>query len=223
MSVLAGLHVFSTPNQFRDYVLCQDCEQRVHENGENWVLRNCCRSASGTPFLLRDLLRGLDPVARHGNSALFLAEGCPEIRAEMLLYFAASVFWRAAVHKWRLGKFVLHRPKLGRHAEALRVYLLGGSLPTDIAVIVWVEDCEKPGMKLLLPKTVASNHHIFHIPGISFEIALGDDARTSLSGLSFTQPERPILLGQMFEEKIQQMLADGFGTVRTFSRGGIWL
>jgi hypothetical protein len=214
MGVLAGFDVFTTSNQCKDYVLCRECEQRLHENGEDWVLRNCCRSGSGTPFRLRDFIRQIDPVARHGDSALLLAANCPEIRTDMLLYFAVSIFWRAAVHEWRLGKFILHRPALGRHAEDLRLYLLGGSLPRDVAVVICVENCDNPGMKLLLPKTVAPNHHIFHIPGLSFEIALGGRASKSMRGVSFTQPERPIMLGQMLEQNIQRMLVDAFGIVR---------
>jgi len=34
---------WTSSTQFADELLCYDCEQRFHENGEDWVLRRCYR------------------------------------------------------------------------------------------------------------------------------------------------------------------------------------
>src|SRR5947209_369939 len=43
-----------TQSQFKDYVLCFDCEQRFSKRGESWVHENCWKSPQ--KFHLRELL-----------------------------------------------------------------------------------------------------------------------------------------------------------------------
>jgi hypothetical protein len=37
--------------QWHDYLLCEECERRMRVGGEDWVLKHCCRSTTGDPFL----------------------------------------------------------------------------------------------------------------------------------------------------------------------------
>src|SRR5437868_11021064 len=47
--------------QLKRYLFCELCEQRLRANGEDWVLRYCCRGLKG-PFALRNILLNNKPT-----------------------------------------------------------------------------------------------------------------------------------------------------------------
>src|ERR1019366_2117069 len=54
-------YVGQTSCQAKQYLLCQDCEQRLSREGENWTIKHCYHE-SDRSFPLRDLLKGETPI-----------------------------------------------------------------------------------------------------------------------------------------------------------------
>ncbi len=108
----------------------------------------------------------------------YSAKSNPNIGIEALTFFAASVFWRAAVHNWQYLKSApVYRIFLGPYEEQLRRYLLGDQrFPKAAALWVWVSRYENPNRVVTPPvSTRAWNCHLhaFDIPGIRFTLILG--------------------------------------------------
>jgi hypothetical protein len=89
------------PSQASAYLLCEECEKRLCENGEKWVLEHCYRGRGS--FALHDTLLKYSPYARVDGFMGFDVATVRDIDSNKLSYFAASVFWRSAVHDWYLG------------------------------------------------------------------------------------------------------------------------
>src|SRR5437899_11585553 len=85
--------------QQREPLLCNDCEQRFHRNGENWIFSKCLRRDGNFP--LRDLLIARTADAGQGGATqVYLAAKIPEIDINALIYFGTSMFWRGSIHSW---------------------------------------------------------------------------------------------------------------------------
>ncbi len=100
-----------TSAQVSDHLLCKQCEARFSTDGEKWMLENCWHSDSDFP--LRSTLESETPVYV-GHSGLSIYEGATisGVNIAKIVYFAASVFWRASAHKW--GPILARRPPYGR-------------------------------------------------------------------------------------------------------------
>jgi hypothetical protein len=110
--------------QVKQYLLCQDCEIRFQQGGESWVLPR--RLMPDGSFVLRDLLQQTTAAGSKNGATSYTLSSVPGIEQEQLLYFGASVFWRAAVVDWRtpLGHYTrLNLPPA--ILEELRKYLVG--------------------------------------------------------------------------------------------------
>ena len=64
-AIISGTSVWQSSSQATAYLLCVDCEQRFHANGEDWTLRNCYRAEQG--FRLREILFRANPVYAEDN------------------------------------------------------------------------------------------------------------------------------------------------------------
>jgi hypothetical protein len=123
--------------QVHDYLFCAACEDRFNRNGEAWVLRNSY--CIGNRFLLNDALSAAPVEYQDEQSTIYTATGLPSVDISKLVYFAASVFWRASVHEWRAGKDLLKVVRLGqRFDEEFRTYLLGGPFPNKATLHLFV-------------------------------------------------------------------------------------
>lgn len=103
--------VFQDSTQISDYLLCGDCEERLNKNGERWFLAHCSRKDQ---FLLASKLDGARPADSSGTIKVYHAAGISTIDSSAIVYFAASMFWRASVHRWkvmrRTGRGITLRP-----------------------------------------------------------------------------------------------------------------
>ncbi len=167
-----------TSAQIQEYLLCAECENLFSKRGETWVLRNCFRLDSG--FQLVDWLTTKEPV-EVGDVNVYPAKCIPEIKQDALVYFAASVFWRAAVRSWDncwidIGSL---------YQESLRQYLLGlASFPASMFLIIVLASREKARAVAYAPVGGRQSSHHFYdflIPGIRFSLYIGqkvpDDLR----------------------------------------------
>jgi hypothetical protein len=164
----------TTSRQMSAYLLCIDCEDRFRTRGENWVLRHCYRGKGR--FRLRELVVESTPLDTGVVGTFYSAKSNPKIDARMLTYFAASVFWRAAVHRWKY----LNVPAsitLGVYEEQFRMYLLDeAQFPKAAAMWVWVSSYKEPSRALSTPHSARQLNchlHSFDIPGMRFTLVVG--------------------------------------------------
>lgn len=112
-----------TSRQFTRYLLCDECEQLLQSEGEDWVIEHCAQP-DGT-FPLRSTIEGTTPLEVDPNYALYSACGT-DINVRCLSHFAAGVFWRAGVARFSDGKNLTPQLDLGKkYAEQFRQFLLG--------------------------------------------------------------------------------------------------
>ena len=126
---------FFSSAQARAHLLCSQCEDRLNKGGEDWVLKNCWRSP--TNFPLHSALTAVECFVDDKGFRAYEGKEVPGVEIDKLAYFAASIFWRASVHDWRVGKDKEQRLSLGPYQNVLRLYLLGKtSMPDGVVLLV---------------------------------------------------------------------------------------
>ena len=88
--------------QARAHLLCSECEHRLNDGGEDWVLKHCWRSP--THFPLHSALLGATPFVDENGFRSYEGLKIPGVAIDKLSYFGASIFWRAAARDWDVGK-----------------------------------------------------------------------------------------------------------------------
>lgn len=187
------------PRQMRDWLLCAECEDRLNKNGEGYVLGQMCHK---TRFPLLEKLRvalNFEFTARPG------VYSGPQVGVDTkkLAYFALSVVWRAAVHKWRepFGN-ELYSIDINEFEQPIAKFLLENSdFPADVAVIVTVcSDREsqlmafKPtGATVRVPTPGSSLAVGFLACGIHFWVLLGPPAHPHLRNLCCFSSKRQLI------------------------------
>jgi hypothetical protein len=167
-----------TSNQAKQFLLCHDCEQRLNQCGENWVINNAYHEHTRT-FPLRDMLEGATPILAGPNGGSFNASEVRGIDVEKLTYFNASVIWRASLRSWIVQKQKYDQIQMEpEYQEQLRRYLLGeADFPEDAISVVYFSPAEIPALHALYPQVLEEQgyrNYRFYVPGIWFLIAIGD-------------------------------------------------
>jgi hypothetical protein len=165
----------SSSRQISDEFLCAECEDRFSKYGERYVLAQCARPNG---FALRDVLKTLPPLVEDEQFKVFDVAGSLGSRVADYLYFAASVFWRAAARSWTLDSETIPQLRLGPYEEQLRRFLLGElPFPDGIRLFVHVWSEEHAGFTSIAPCSArapdGTHRHKFTIPGILFIILVG--------------------------------------------------
>jgi hypothetical protein len=162
--------------QARRHLLCADCEQRLNNNSERWVLRNCYRGRGR--FRLRQELRTRIPL--DPNPQLLAYPAQPD-EFRQLFYFCLSVIWRASLCDWECRGQMFPQIELGPYQDQIRKYLKGeAGVPERVDVIVVLSMLEKPMLGMCLPLSYrgdSGHRYRFHIPGMMFDSAVGGDSR----------------------------------------------
>jgi hypothetical protein len=176
--VLMGTTMVMTDREARTPLLCSDCEESFNKRGENWVIKHCWRSQSDFPLLER--LRAAEAFTLEPGFASFQAATIPDVDVAQLVYFAASVFWRAAVQDWRIGDATFQRLKFGPYEERLRAFLNGESeFPPNAALLCTLTDDQgslnNQFSRLPWKSNYLATHRGFEffVPGMSFKIFFG--------------------------------------------------
>lgn len=173
--VITGRSAYQTSRQAVDYLLCFVCEQRFRERGEDWVLARSYRGPGD--FRFRDILRQHEGLSLTPQGTIYATANIPAFDLEKVVYFAASVFWRAAVHKWRRDDYE-EKFELGPYEEPLRVFLLeDGSFPDGLVLRLWISSFEDRYCAVChLPERGRKGgvrSYQFAIPGMTFEMMAG--------------------------------------------------
>ncbi len=159
--------------------LCADCELRFSVNGENYVVTQCAKHDGS--FKLRELLQTMSPLLAGQNyqTEIYDVQRLLDTKVDQYLYFAASVFWRASGHTWKIRGGRVGKIFLGdKYQEQFRLYLLGKStFPQNARVYVHVSsETHVPLTVATVPTTFrmgAAHCHKFCIPGVLFILFLG--------------------------------------------------
>lgn len=126
--------VVATSRQIRDYVFCNDCEQRLNVGGEKYIYSI---SAEGKNFPMRDMLVHSKPFPL-GPYLVYSARRL-DVDIQKLAYFAVSMVWRGAVHPWKTIDKQISQPAVSSHMEEMRRFLMGEiPLSPDINILVIV-------------------------------------------------------------------------------------
>lgn len=166
-----------TSKQAWKHLLCRDCEQRFHRNGEDWVLRRLLEPGSSFPLL--ELLERSASVSQQGEMRWYNAASVTGVEPSKLQHFALSVFWRAAVADWNIHGERINRPDFGKsYSESIRS-LLAGDTTTIPNAALQVVVCDNPtpiAASLLFPiggREDAGWMYRFLVPGVQFVLWLG--------------------------------------------------
>ena len=146
-------------------------ERRFNRNGESWIARHCYRGPG--EFKIQDILHHTVP----GPSGGFVSTArIPSIDIDKIVYFASSMFWRAATGAWNNGAEQLSMFDFdSSYEEAFREFLLGrAGFPEHAALIVQVSSDVLP-LKSTTDPYGDRGAYFFHIPGLHFSLFVGED------------------------------------------------
>lgn len=172
--------------------LCSACEDRFSRNGEQYVLSQCARRNG--KFKARDTLRKAQPFRTHSAFEVYAPSDVPVIRTDRLLYFAASVFWRAGARRWQSGTRDVGID-LGRYLEDFRRYLLNKA-PFPAAARLFVHVWRDPEIRFMTVFPCSERvegvwRHKFAIPGFLFILFVGKGAPLNKDAFSLNSSSEP--------------------------------
>jgi hypothetical protein len=182
--------------QASDYLLCDHCEQRFNRGGEQWVVANCWHDPADFP--LRNRLLAVGPSALSSpDFTIFESRSIPDVDCDRLVYFGASIIWRAAVHKWRMPAGDPLPISLGPYENAFRQYLLGETqFPCDAVMLVSVSysRAETNNKSFTLPWLFKreGGHHQFKliVPGLTYLLCVGKSMPDGLRRMCTARSEK---------------------------------
>jgi hypothetical protein len=206
-----------TTRQVKKHLLCDDCEDRFNARGENWVHANSL--TAGGSFLIRDALQRANPLGwaevngENGieHIATYSGINTPGIEIDKLIYFAVSVFWRAAATDWDVCGRTLHRLPLGPYEGTLRDFLMDeGPFPEDATLVIFVASEEKPLRGACFPiGSKAEGKYFkynFHIPGLGFALSLGKLIPQAIREMcAVRSPNRIVVLTDMGDRALTDL------------------
>jgi hypothetical protein len=188
--------VIESSRQMQCPLLCQECEDILNKNGENWMVPLFASLDGSFPF--HDLLTSVPPAMVVGDAKVYLVAQNPKIEATKVVHFAMGIFWKAAVHSWIGGET---RPliDLGQHTESIRRYLRSeGNMPVDTVLMIGVLPKPVRHISITAPYKGSSsdlNNFLFYALGIEFTLLVGAAISQEQRGAAFSaNPGRPVIL-----------------------------
>jgi hypothetical protein len=195
--------VFQSSRQISDHLLCRECEQRLSKNGEQWFFAHCWRKSR---FLLASLLEGASPVHSSPRIKVYHAAMIAKLNVAALAYFAASMFWRASAHQWKMAGMESKGIDLGPYEEQLRLYLLDAT-PFPENCVLWISVPENISAFVHLSLTPyggrKDNYRVYKliVLGIGFHLLVGSQIPNEARLMCSVRGVRnPIYRTDMLEE-----------------------
>jgi len=177
--VITQSKTITSSQQVSSYFLCESCEQRFSDNGERYVVAQCARSDGS--FKLREQILAASPLHDTPKFKVYDVQSLLDSKIDHYLYFAASIFWRASAHRWKMGAEPVGQISLGdKYEEQFRLYLVGkAALPKNARLHVHVSsEAQSDLMSTVFPCTTRidkARRHQFYIPGLLFLLFLSGD------------------------------------------------
>jgi hypothetical protein len=166
----------TSQDQMVQHLLCAGCEDLLNKNGERWVLLHNYRLAG--PWPLHQALKAAKAEPEFRSGTVYSSLAIPDVDIEKLVYFGASIFWRASVVNWSIGGRPMPPMRLGgRYEEQFRQYLHGEAVfPRNAALWVAVLRSEEPPPLINFPVCeIKGKYHLHHfdIFGLSYVLYVG--------------------------------------------------
>lgn len=193
--------------QARDHLLCADCEDRFNKRGEGWFFQNCWRSNQNFP--ISSALQASEPSSESSSGfRVYRGADISSIDVDRLAYFGFSLFWRAAVHDWKLAADPPPiRLRLGPYESSLRQYLVGGQAPTNCSLIIAISARpsdpinQAVAFPYLAMKTNTYSKYKAVILGVTYLMFVGKKLPASVRALnSVGSPDRFICLSERIDQ-----------------------
>ena len=210
--VVADGAVLQTDRQVQNHLLCLDCENILNKGGEMWVNPKLATVKDGFP--LYDLVMKGPAAYEDSSGGTYHAVRNPHIDVERLTHFALGIFWKAAVHTWRVGKEDI-RIELGPYAEPIRLWLRGeGPFPQNVNLTLLVARPQNALVVMRGPvKQSSKQWHSFslQVPGLSFTLHVGKliDPRNKICCF-YTSSDHPIFVSDEVMGALWKRMAEHY-------------
>jgi hypothetical protein len=198
-------------DQLRGHTFCGDCEQMLSQNGEKWVLANIPVD-QGEPFPLQDAIIPENPAFINENVNVYEGRKIKAFDMDQLIYFAMSIFWRGAARQWKssLGG-IAPLVDLGNEFEPIRQYLLGGSFPDNVALLIFIYN-RKPPMNAatVVFKETGSfgEYYWFYLNGLGFKLFLRNVPKSVRQLCAYHSSNGYVLLDSRFGDMVRGVLKE---------------
>jgi len=168
----------TTSNQVAKPLLCSNCEDLFSKNGEKYICNQCAKPDG--QFSLRNKLNTLNTYLKDSQISSYDIHGLPDLKADKIIYFAASIFWRASATCWEISGKPIPQFSLGAiYQEQLRQFLLGqAAFPQKARLIVYISSENPAPLIVTSPNSNRIDgvrYHKFFVPGMLFKLFIGWD------------------------------------------------
>jgi hypothetical protein len=206
--IVAGGKVRATTEQLQAELLCNDREQILNRDGEQWMVGKLCEFSRQFP--LYDIVHRQAPIHTDTGGETFAAQTNPDIDVQSISHFALGIFWKASIYPWEFGQI-----SLGPYAEAIRTWLRGETgFPQNIALNVILSRPAAAQIIMNPPyKTTSTGCHTYllHVPGILFRLSVGKQIPTPEKTFCFySSAEHFIIVSETVTKKILHANAQRF-------------
>ncbi len=199
--VLTPAYVTLSQREVWSHLLCDDCELRFSQLGENVVLPLVQRE---TNFRLLDLMNVAMSWRNHLNVTTYSGLDMG-VDTGALAYFALSVLWRSGARQWTTSKCETTGVSLGGYEEPVRQYLAGeAGFPTGIVVRVTV--CTDPVSRIYMfapTLKIGTRYPTYSMltRGIMFDIIAGDDLPLEMGNLCCVNSAKKVIFSTSCEDR----------------------
>jgi len=196
-----------TSKQQTAYLLCKECEQLLNKKGEAWVLKHCLRKNG--EFRLASILAARKPDLSSNDTPtkVYYASNISEINISALAYFAASIFWRGSIYRWKDDGSI--PVNLGPFREKFREYLMDlKPFPRDCCLLLAVREGDEFNRLTASPVSKRKDNyhvHTFPMPGLGFALAVGKNIPANHREKCFVHGSgNPIIVTQIIEPILEE-------------------
>ncbi len=162
----------------KEHLLCEECELRFSENGESEAVK--WLAPKWKRFPIHERLRVAWSRQRDQSVERFSGHDVG-VDSDKLVYFAASIVWRGAIHEWRPESKTAPplQLTLGPYQEILRRYLIGEiGFPHRILAVIVLICSDAESRQLWAPPRqnyeAGCQNYKFLLRGAFFRVMLGE-------------------------------------------------
>jgi hypothetical protein len=194
--VMTGKRVFQSSRQITAHVFCADCEDIFNRRGETSVLN---KLATPEVFPLRDMVAASPAILDESDFKAFSCDAIPGFPTDRLVHLALGIFWKGAVHTWKILDGELPRLELGPYEETIRHFVCGtGPFPKEVCLMVYLDSSTPPLIATTPPRRFRRDDFYlfaFYMNGMQCCLCVGKQAPVEFSDACMaTGPGHPIFL-----------------------------